>query len=80
MGTFETLLCGLIHCKVHWSVGRRLGLCRLIAQPLIGSIIMELSISSVLWVLEVLFCVVYIDRVSIKSITACYGGFLLSSE
>ena len=60
--------------------GRRLGLCRLIAQPLIRSIVMELSISSVLWVLEVLFCVVCIDRVSIKSITACYGGLLLSSE
>ena len=44
-----------IHCKVHWRVGRRLGSCILIsAEPLIGSTIAELSISSILWVLEVL--------------------------
>ena len=35
-----------IHCKVHWRVGKRLGLCRLIsAQPLIGSTIREFSIT-----------------------------------
>ena len=46
-----------IHCKVHWRVGRRLGSYRLIsAQPMIGSIIREFCISSVLWVLEVLCC------------------------
>ena len=44
----------LIHCKVHWIVGRRLGSYRLIsAQPLIGSTIREFCVSSVLWVFEV---------------------------
>ena len=43
------------HCKVHWRVGRRLGSCRLISvQPLIWSTIRVFSISSALWVLEVL--------------------------
>ena len=47
----------LIHCKVHWRIGSRRGRCRLIsAQPLIGSIIREFCISSVVWVLEVLCC------------------------
>ena len=49
-----------IHCKVHWRVVMRLGSCGLISVlHLIGSIISEFCISSVLWVLEVL-CV-YID-------------------
>ena len=62
----------LIHCKVHWREGSRLGSCRLIsAQPLIGSIIREFCICSVLW--DWRFCVIYIDTVSIRSITACYG-------
>ena len=44
-----------IHCRVHWRVGRRLGSRRLTAvQPLIGSTIWAFSISSALWVLEVL--------------------------
>ena len=44
-----------IHCRVHWKVGRRLRSCRLISvQPLIGSTIWVFSISSALWVLEVL--------------------------
>ena len=44
-----------IHCRVYWRVGRRLGLCRLTSvQPLIGSTIWAFSISSALWVLEVL--------------------------
>ena len=44
-----------IHFRVHWRVGRRLGSCRLISvQPLIGSTIWAFSISSALWVLEVL--------------------------
>ena len=43
-----------IHFKVDWREGRRPGSCRLIsAQPLIWSAIREFSISSVLWVLEV---------------------------
>ena len=63
-----------IHCKVHWRVGRRLGSCRLIwAQPLKRSTVREFCISSVLWVLEVLCCLYWS---SIKSITACYGGWL----
>ena len=46
-----------IHCRVHWRVDRRLGSCRSTSvQPLIGSTIWAFSISSVLWVLEVLSC------------------------
>ena len=46
-----------IHCRVHRIVGRRLGSSRLISvQPLIGSTIWAFSISSALWVLEVLSC------------------------
>ena len=57
LGTCDALLCCLVHCKVHWRDGRRLGSCRLIsAQPLIGSTIREFCISSVLWLLEVLCC------------------------
>ena len=53
---------GDIPHKEHWSVGRRLGLYRLTsAQPLIGSTIKELSISSALWVLEVM-CYQYWHR------------------
>ena len=49
----------LTHCKVHIRVGRRLGSCRLISvQPLIVSNIRVFSISSALWVLEVL-CYLY---------------------
>ena len=62
-----------IHCRVHWRVGWRLGSCRLISvQPLIGSTMWIFSISSALWALEVL----YIDTVSLKPITARYGGWL----
>ena len=44
-----------MHCRVHWRVGRRLGSCRLTSvQPL--STIWAVSISSALWVLEVLSC------------------------
>ena len=46
-----------IHCRVHWRVVRRLVSCRLTSvQPLIGSTIWAFSISSALWVLEVLSC------------------------
>ena len=46
-----------IHCRVHWRVGRRLGSCKLTSvQPLIGSTIWAFSMSSALWVLEVLSC------------------------
>ena len=42
----------LIHCKVHWRVGRRLESCRLISvQPLIGSTIRAFSIGSALFLL-----------------------------
>ena len=38
-----------MHCKVHWRVGRRLGLCRLISvQPLIGLTTRAFSIGSAL--------------------------------
>ena len=41
LGTSDALLC---ESKVHWSVSRRLGLCRVTsAQPLIGSTIRVLS-------------------------------------
>ena len=46
-----------IHCNVHWRVDMRLWSCWLIsALPLKGSIIREVSKSSVLCVLEVLCC------------------------
>ena len=58
-----------IHCRVHWRVGRRLGSCRLTSvQPLIGSTIWAFSISSALWVLEVLSCLYW--HSPIKPITA----------
>ena len=64
-----------IHCKVYWWVGMRLGLCRLISeQPLIELAIRAFTIGSALWVLDVLL--VYTDTVSVKPITAHYGGFL----
>ena len=57
LGTCYSLYACPIHCKVHWRVGRRPGSCRLIsAQPLIGSTIWKFSMSSLLWVLEVLCC------------------------
>ena len=47
----------LVLCRVPSRVGSRLGLCRLTSvQPLIGSTIWAFSISSALWVLEVLSC------------------------
>ena len=64
-----------IHYKVHWRVGRILRSCILISvQPLIGPTILY-SQSALLcgyW----RFCVVYIDTVYIKPITARYGGLL----
>ena len=46
-----------IHCNVHSGVGRRLGSHRLISvKSLIGSTFWAFSISSALWVLEVLCC------------------------
>ena len=64
-----------IHFRVHFRVGRRLGSCRLISvQPLIESTIWAFSICSALWVLEVLSCP--FDTLSIKPITASYGGWL----
>ena len=57
LGTCDALLCVPIHCRVYWRVGRRLGSCRLTSvQPLIGSTVWVFSISSALWVLEVLAC------------------------
>ena len=46
-----------IHCRVHWRVGRRPGLCRSTSVLLlIRSTIREFSIGSALWVSEVLCC------------------------
>ena len=46
-----------IYSRLHFRVGRRLGLCRLTSvQPLMGSTILAFSISSALLVLEVLSC------------------------
>ena len=43
-----------IHCKVHWRVGRRLGLYRLFSvQPLIRLTIRAFSIGSALWVFNI---------------------------
>ena len=55
------LICAVCPCpthwKVHWRVRRRIGSCRLISvQPVIGSTIRAFSISSPLWILEVLCC------------------------
>ena len=58
LGNCDALWACPIHYKVHWRVGRMLGSCKLIsAQLLIGSTISELILSSVLWVLEVLSCI-----------------------
>ena len=57
LGTCDDFCACPIHCKVHLRVGMRQGSCRLISvQPLIGSTVRALSISSALWVLEVLCC------------------------
>ena len=56
LGTCDGLL-GPIHSRVHWRVGRRLESWKLTSvQPLIGLTIWVFSISSALWVLEVLSC------------------------
>ena len=60
LGTCAALLC-MFHTlqtrRVHWSVGRRLGSCRLVSVlPLIGSTIRVFSIGSALRVFEVLCC------------------------
>ena len=77
LGSCDALLCmsHALQSALESVQGRRLGSCRLISvQPLIGSRIREFSISSVFghW----RFCVVYIDTVSMKSITARYSGRL----
>ena len=57
LGTCDAPCACPIHCRVHWRVCRRLGSCRLISvPPLIVSTICAFSISSALWVLEVLSC------------------------
>ena len=49
--------CVCVTCRVHWRAGRRAGLCRSTSALLsIGLTIREFSISSALWVLEVLCC------------------------
>ena len=55
LGTCDALLCVSHTLQSALGVGRRLGSCRLTSvQPLIGSTIWAFSISSALWVLEVL--------------------------
>ena len=57
LGTYDALL--YVSHRLHSALesGRRLGSCRLTSvQPLIGSTIWAFSISSDLWVLEVLSC------------------------
>ena len=57
LGTCDALLCLSHTLQMHWRVARRLGPCRLTSvQPLIGSTIWAFSISSALWVWEVLSC------------------------
>ena len=57
LSTCDALCACPIHCKVHWRVGRRIGSSRMISmQPLTGSKIRAFSISSALWILEVLCC------------------------
>ena len=67
LGTCDALL--YVSHTLHWRVGIRLGSFRLFsAQPLIGSIIREFCISSVLWY--------WTQFLTIKSIAARYGGRL----
>ena len=57
LGTCDALLCESHTLQSALESGRRLGSCRLISvQLLIGSTIWVFSISSALWVLEVLSC------------------------
>ena len=57
LGTCDALLCVSHTLQGALERGRRLGSCRSTsAQPLIGSTIWAFSISSALWVLEVLSC------------------------
>ena len=57
LGTCDALCVCPIHCRVHWRMGRRLGSCRATSvQLLIGSTIWAFSISSALWLFEVLSC------------------------
>ena len=57
LGTCDALLCVSHTLQSAWRVGRRLGSCRLTSvQLLIESTIWAFSISSALWVLEVLSC------------------------
>ena len=72
-----------IHCRVHWRVGRRLRSCRLTSVQLLESAaIGEWSRVNRQGILYKLcsgywrFCPVFIDTVSIKPITASYGGWL----
>ena len=57
LGTCDALLCVSHTLQSDWREGKRPGLRRSIsALLLIGSTIREFSISSALWVLEVLCC------------------------
>ena len=57
LGTCDAHFVCPILCKVHFRVGRGIELCSLIlAQILIGFTIRDFSVSSVLWILEVLYC------------------------
>ena len=47
LGTCDALLCVSKHCRVHWKVDRRLGLCRLTSvQPLILLLLLLKKVSS----------------------------------
>ena len=74
LGTCDALLCASHTLQSALESGKRLGSYKLISQqPLIWSTIRELYIQA-LFCGYCMFCVVYIDTVSIKSITARYGG------
>ena len=66
-----------IHCKGHWRVGRRLGLCRLTsAQPLIGSTIRDFSISPALFIIGNSALTIQTQFLSNKSQHIMVDGYL----
>ena len=75
LGTYDALLCmsNTLLCALE-SV-QQAGIVQIdFSSAFEGSTSWAFSISSALWVLEVLCCLV--DTVFIKPITACYGGWL----
>ena len=73
LGTCDALLCMSHTLQSALESGQEARIVQIDFSALIGSTIWVSSTSFVLWVLV---CLVYIDTVPIKQITACYGGWL----